>query len=92
MASQRKNISGTITTGNTAQVLATANEDRSGILINNHSDISLWISDIGTATASQPSIEIKAGTIFNPVKGSIGPGALSIIGATTGKAWSGREW
>ena len=55
------NISGTITLGGTAQVLAAASTTRRGWWIRNNSNESLWVDDITTAVASQPSLEIKPG-------------------------------
>jgi len=88
------NISGTITLGGTAQSLAAANPTRRGCVVQNLSTGDLWINDQGTAAASQPSIKVPAGGQY--VCGSGGgfaPGqALSIFGATTAQAYSGREW
>jgi hypothetical protein len=86
------NISGTITSGGTAQQLAAANTNRRGWYIRNNSAGSLWVSDMTTAVQSQPSLEIKAGELYESVNGGTSLNALSIIGATTGQAWTGREW
>jgi hypothetical protein len=86
------NISGTITTGGSAQVLAAANADRRGWWIRNNSTGSLWVSDMTTAVLSQPSLEIKAGELYEAPAGGVSLNALSIIGATTGQSFTGREW
>jgi len=86
------NISGTITAGNTAQVLAAANANRRGWWIRNNSAGSLWLSDMTTAVLSQPSLEIKAGELYEAPSGGVSFNALSIIGATTGQSFTGREW
>lgn len=90
------NISGTITTGGTAQTLAAANPTRHGCVIQNLSSGDLWINDMGgTAVASQPSIKVAAGAqyICGSGGGRWAPGsAMSIIGATTAQAYAGREW
>jgi 1,2-phenylacetyl-CoA epoxidase PaaB subunit len=86
------NISGTITAGNTAQVLAAANTNRRGWYIRNNSTSSLWVSDMTTAVQSQPSLEIKAGEMYEAPAGGVSMNELSIIGSTTGQSWTGREW
>ena len=84
------NRSGTITAGGTAQVLAPANLSRAGFWFQNVSDTDMWINELGNAAASQPSIKVPAGAMYEfPVV----PGtALSVFCATTGKAFSAREW
>ena len=87
-----KTISGTITAGGTAQALAAANPSRIGFWVQNHSAGDLWVSEIGTAAAAQPSIRIATlATYESPITGCPG-GALSIFGATTAQAFSAREW
>ena len=86
------NISGTITTGGSAQVLAAANANRRGWWLRNNSTGSLWVSDMTTAVLSQPSLEIKAGEMYEAQAGGVPMNALSIIGATTGQSFTGREW
>lgn len=84
------NKSGTITAGGAAQVLAAVNNDRYGFWIQNVSAADLWVSEQGNAAASQPSIKLAAGDMYEfPV--AVGS-ALSIFGATTGQAFSAREW
>jgi len=86
------NRSGTITTGGTQQTLAAANLNRKGMWIQNLSTGSLWINELGSATQAQPSMEIKTGQLYEyPVDG-VPATAISIIGATTGQAFSAREW
>ncbi len=86
------NISGTITTGGTAQVLAIANPTRKGWWIRNNSTESLWISDMTTAIASQPSLELRAGELYESAVGGCSSLALSILGATTGSSFTAREF
>ena len=88
------NISGTITTGGTAQQLAAAFAGRKGCAIQNQSAGDLWINDLGTAAATQPSIKVPAGAQYlcGAGGGGASAGALSIFGATTGQAFAGREW
>lgn len=87
------NISGSLTAGGTAQNAAGANSSRRGFFIQNiHASSSLWISTLATAVADQPSIEIKPGALYESPPGGCGGGAISVIGATTGQKWVGREW
>lgn len=84
--------SGAITTGGTAQQLAAANADRMGFSVQNLSTGDLWINTLGTAAASQPSIKLVSGAYFETPAGYGATGAISIFGATTGQAFSAREW
>lgn len=85
-----KNLSGTITSGGTAQVLCTHNNNRAYLLVQNISDITMWVNDLGTATADTPSIQLVAGASLE-LTGRAAVGAWSIIGATTGKKFVARE-
>lgn len=84
------NRSGTITAGGTAQALMAANTAREGLWLQNQSAGDLWVSEVGTAAATQPSIRIPAGFYWRPP--SVTAGAYSIFGATTGQAFAAREW
>lgn len=84
--------SGTITTGGTAQTAAAANTSRKYLFIQNPSTApgSLWFSTVTTAVAASPSIELVPGAsdatgVFCPT------GAVSVIAATTGHAFTMRE-
>lgn len=84
--------SGTITTGGTAQTAVAANTARKYLFIQNPSTASgsLWFSTVATAVAASPSIELVPGASYE--SGLFCPtGAVSIIGATTGMAFTGRE-
>lgn len=83
--------SGTITSGGVAQTLSAANTGRRGFFIQNVSTGDLWIRDGGTAAATQPSVWIPAGAFFEYTNG-VPTSALSIFGATTGQAFTAREW
>lgn len=88
------NCSGTITTGGTAQNAFTAQTTLSGFTVMNISAEPLWIAFNGTATAS------TAGSyLLNPSGGSYSTpsgfgmnSALSILGATTGSAFTCTRW
>jgi len=86
-------ISGTITTGGVAQTLAAGNSARNGYWVQNNSTGDLWLNELGgTAAASQPAIKLSAGQLYESQVGSPCPYAISIFGATTGQAFTAREW
>lgn len=84
--------SGSITAGNTAQNAAAANTNRRGFALQNLSSGDLWFSSLATAVQDQPSLKLAAGAYYETPPGAAGVGAISIIGATTGQKYSGREW
>lgn len=78
------------TTGGTAQVLLAANANRKGIEFFNNSVGSIWLNVVGTATAGGGSIEVRSGGYWSP---SVCPvTAISVIGATTGQAFTCWEY
>lgn len=83
--------SGTITSGGTAQTLAAANTARKYLFVENVSIGDLWINFTTTAVANQPSILIKANGSFVMEGTYISTEAVSIIGATTGQAFTAKE-
>jgi hypothetical protein len=89
-----KNISGSITSGGTAQALFNLSaQPYKGYWLRNNSAESIWIYENGTATAAQPSLEIKSGELYEtPPNCGLFTEALSIIAATTGTNWTGRVW
>lgn len=84
--------SGTVTLGATAQVLAAANASRRGFWLQNQSSGDLWISSLGTAAATQPSLKIPAGGYYESPENGVPVAAISIFGAVTGQAFAAREW
>jgi hypothetical protein len=81
------NISGTITTGNVAQVLSAEKQVPRKIALRNTSGGNLYISTTGTASAS--SMPIKADEYYeSPYSTS---NAISIFGATTGQSFFAEE-
>lgn len=86
------NRSGAITAGGTAQQLAAANTARRGFSVQNLSSGDLWISTVGTAAASAPSLWLPAGAYYEMPTGGVSSGAVSIFGATTGQAFTAYEW
>lgn len=86
-------ISGTITAGGTAQVLVGANPSRRGFKVFNASNVDLWLSDFGAvAVAASPSERIPSGATYISEIGGATIKSISIIGATTGQAFTAREW
>lgn len=84
--------SGTVTSGGVAQTLMAANTSRKGFFIQNQSTYDLWISSLGTAAATQPSLWLPAGAYYEPPDIGVPTAAISIFGATTGQAFAAREW
>lgn len=84
--------SGTITAGGVAQTLAASNTSRKGFWIQNVSAGDLWMSTVGTAAATQPSLWLPPGAFYEVPAHGVPTAAVSIYGATTGQAFSAREW
>ena len=83
--------SGTITLGGTAQSLAPANASRKYFLFQNISAGNLYINFTTTAVALQPSITVAAGGSFVMESSFVSGEAISVIGATTGQAFTAKE-
>ncbi len=83
---------GTITAGGTAQQLMAANAARRGYSVQNQSTGDLYINALAAATIDYHSLKIPAGSLYETPSNHVGPGAVSIIGATTGAAWYSREF
>lgn len=85
--------SGTVTLGGTAQALMAGNPGRKGFFVQNNSSGDLWINELGNAAAAaQPALRLVPGAYYeSPITGCP-VGAISIFGATTGQAFTAREW
>jgi len=83
---------GTITAGGTAQQLMAANAARRGYSVQNQSTGDIYINAMTTATIDYHSLKIPAGSLYETTPTHVGPGAVSIIGATTGQAYYAREF
>jgi len=83
---------GTITAGGTAQQLMAANAARRGYSVQNQSTGDIYINAMTTATIDYHSLKIPAGSLYETTSTHVGPGAVSIIGATTGQAYYAREF
>lgn len=93
------NLSGTITTGGAAQTFSAARggTPRKGWSIYNSSAGDLYVNDVGgtASTSDGLSYKIVPGAMLavNPQSiESVSQGSISIIGATTGQTFVGREW
>lgn len=85
--SKLNNLSGTITTGGTAQnVYAKAAAPKHYLLFQNVSDTAMTI-DFDRAAVANEGILIPAGTAFEFPAGVMAGGYLSVLCATTGKAF-----
>ena len=84
--------SGTIATGSMAQLLFGGAVPANGYLVANNSAGTLYVSDVGTATAGGASVPIAAGALFMTPSGYQPPGPVSIYGASTGQAFAARRW
>jgi hypothetical protein len=92
--------SGSITTGGTSQVLVAARAGRQYLLVQNISDTVLWVNFDGVAAAadstsvmlSAASATASGGAVeFGAHTGVCPSGAVTIIGATTGKKFVSKE-
>jgi hypothetical protein len=86
------NRSGTIATGGASQTLMAANSQRRGYWVQNVSAGALYINALGTAAATQPSVLIPPNGLYECAEGSTPASEIQIFGATTGQAFSAREW
>jgi len=84
--------SSTITTGGTAQTILAANSARTGISFQNISDTDMYLNTTGTATAGAGSYLIKAGGTYVTDYGAKDSQAVSLLCATTGKAFTCKWW
>lgn len=84
--------SGTITAGGTQQTAMAANAARKGFTIQNQSVADLWFNSLANAVQSQPSFRVPAGALYENPRGGCPTGVISIIGGTTGQAFTAREW
>lgn len=85
-------ISGSITTGGSSQTLSAANTARQSMFVYNTSTDDLWVNDDGTAAVIGTSILIPAGQWWSPDQNQITGNAYTIIGASTGQTWVGKEY
>jgi hypothetical protein len=84
--------SGMVATGGTAQLLFGGAVPANGYLVANNSSATLYVSDVGTATAGGASVPIAAGAVFMTPSGYQPPGPVSLYGGTSGQPFAARRW
>ncbi len=84
--------SGTVNVGGTAQVLFGGVAPGNGWLVANNSSATVYVSDVGIATAGGASIPIAPGAAFATPSGYRPAGPVSLYGATGGQAFAARRW
>jgi len=84
--------SSTITLGGTAQALLVANASRTGVSFMNISDTDMYLNPTGTATTGAGSFLIRAGGTYVTDHGAKDSQEISILCATTGKAFTCKWW
>ncbi len=84
--------SGAIVSGGTAQILFGGIVPSNGWLVANNSSATLYVSDVGTASAGVASLPIPPGTVFATPPGYKPAGIVSLFGATSGQAFAARRW
>lgn len=82
---------GTITATGVAQSLMLADDTRSGWLLQNNGEHSMFINDCGAATAGAGSFEVLPNGTFPPAGYPLSIGGVSILG-TAGDAFTLRTW
>jgi len=84
--------SGTITTGGTAQTIFALNASRKYLYVQNQSTGNLWINFGTNAVQGQPSILITPnGASFVMEASFLSGQSVTIIGATTGQAFTAKQ-
>lgn len=87
--------SGVVASGGTAQPLFGGITPANGYLVANlnaSGGRTLYISDVGTASAAGSSIPVPPQTVYQTPSGYKPPGAVSLFGTTTGDAFAARRW
>jgi hypothetical protein len=84
--------SGTIVTGGMAQPLFAGVAPVNGFLVANNSLATLYVSDVGAASAGGASIPIAPGAVFITPSGYKPAGAISLYASSTGQSFAARRW
>lgn len=84
--------SGTIAAGGVAQSLFGGAVPTNGYLVANNSSATLYVCDVGTASAGGASIPVAPSAVFATPAGYRPAGAVSIYGGTIGQAFAARRW
>lgn len=89
-------VSGTMTTGSTAQTVSIASTTRRGYRIQNLSQTSsLFINDTGAqavTTALGASMTLLPGAYYESPSAGVSKAAISVNGPTTGQAFAAATW
>ena len=86
-------IDGSGTVSGSAINLFSGTPPPTGFLIQNNSTQPMWFSDITTAVAASPSIQVAPlGGIFVSPPGYKAAAQISLIGTATGQPFSARSW
>lgn len=93
VAGSYTNRSGTITTGGVSQTLMAANASRKAWTVQNRSTGNLYINFTAAASASATggSIELQPGDAYSEAGDFVSTEAITILGATTGQAFTAKE-
>jgi hypothetical protein len=84
--------SGTVLTGGIAQTLFSGVVPVNGFLVATTSSATLYVSDIGTASAGGTSIPIAPGAVFITPSGYKPRGAVSLFAGSNGQSFAARRW
>ena len=84
--------SGTVVTGGMAQPLFAGVVPVNGFLVANNSSATLYVSDVGAASAGGASIPIAPGAVFITPSGYKPAGAVSLYASSTGQSFAARRW
>jgi hypothetical protein len=84
--------SGSIVSGGAAQVLFAGIAPVNGYMVGNTSTHTLYVSDVGTASAGGSSMPIPTNTVFMTPAGYKPAGAVSLYGGTTSDTFAARKW
>ena len=84
--------SGTVVTGGIAQPLFAGVVPVNGFLVANNSSATLYVSDVGAASAGGGSIPIAPGAVFITPSGYKPAGVISLYASSTGQSFAARRW
>jgi len=84
--------SGTVTSGGTAQNAIASNTSRKDWRLSNLSNDILYITDTGTAATAANGVPVYPGQTISANSRGTSTSAISVLGATTGDAWSAVEY
>jgi len=84
--------SGTVVAGGIAQLLFAGVVPVNGFLVVNNSWATLYVSDVGAASAGGASIPIAPGAVFITPSGYKPAGAVSLYASSAGQSFAARRW